>query len=73
MVRILVYGGIAVHNLGYSSIMVRNLSIGCTLASKINSYTTWVCGTNLVKWVIYKARDSVKFKGGKEVAGFNVI
>ena len=63
MVRILVYGGV----------VVRNLSIRYTLASKINSNTTWVCGTNLVKWVSYKARDSIKFEGGKEVVGFNVI
>ena len=73
MVHILVYRGITVHNLGYGGVVVRNLSIGCTLASKINSYTTWVYRTNLVKWVIYKARDSIKFKGGKEVASFDVI
>jgi hypothetical protein len=29
-----------VHNLGYGGIMVRNLSTGYTLASKINSKTT---------------------------------
>ena len=73
MVRILGYRGITVCNLGYSSIMVRNLSIGYTLASKINSYTTWVCRMNLVKQAIYKARDFVKFKGGKEVIGFDII
>ena len=61
--RILVYGGIT----------VRNLSTRCALASKINSKATWVCGMNSVEWVSYKARDSVKFKGGKEVAGFDVI
>ena len=63
LVRILVYRGVVVHN----------LSIRCTLASKINSNTTQVCRINLVKWVSYKARDSVKFKGGKKVAGFDVI
>ena len=73
LVRILVYGGITVRNLGYGGIVVRNLSIRYTLASKINFNTTWVCGTNLVKWVSYKARDSVKFEGGKKVAGFDVI
>ena len=53
--------------------MVCNLSIRYTLASKINSNATWVYRINLVKQVSYKARDSVKFKGGKEVTGFNVI
>ena len=43
------------------------------MASKINFNTTWVCSINLVKWVSYKARDSVKFKGGKEVISFNII
>jgi len=73
LVRILVYGGITVRNLGYGGIAVRSLGIGYTLASKINSNATWVCRTNLVKWVSYKARDFVKFKGGKEVVGFDII
>ena len=63
LVRILVYRGIT----------VRNLGTGYTLARKINSKTAWVYRTNLVKWVSYKARDPIKFKGGKEVAGFNII
>ena len=53
--------------------MVRNLSTRCALARKINSKVTWVYRTNLVKWVSYKARDPVKFKGGKEVVCFDVI
>ena len=53
--------------------MVRNLSIRCTLANRINFNTTQVYKTNLVKQVSYKARDSIKFKESKEVAGFNVI
>ena len=28
---------------------------------------------NSVEWVSYKARDPVKFEGGKEVIGFNII
>ena len=77
LVYILVYKGIIVYILGYRGIIVHNivynLSIRCALASKINSNATWVYGMNLVKWVSYKARDSIKFKGGKEVAGFNII
>jgi hypothetical protein len=53
--------------------VVRNLRVGYILASGVNSKATWVCGTNLVKWVSYKARDPIKFKGGKEVVGFDVI
>ena len=66
LVRILVCGGITVHNLGYRGITVRNISTGCTLASKINSKTTWVCRTNLVKRVRYKASDYIKFGRSKE-------
>ena len=63
MVRILVYRGI----------IIRNLRVGYILASKVNSKAAWVYRMNLVKWVSYKARDPIKFKGGKEVAGFNII
>ena len=70
LVYILVCG---VYNLGYGGIIVHNLSTRCTLARKINSKAAWVYRTNLVKWVSYKAKDPIKFKGGKEVAGFDVI
>ena len=73
LVRILVCGSIIVYNLGYRGLIVRNLSTRYTLASEINSNTTQVYRANLVKQVSYKARDSIKFKGGKEVIGFNVI
>ena len=73
LVHILVYRGIIIYNLGYRGIIVHNLSTRCALASKVNFNATWVYRTNLVKWVSYKARDSVKFKRGKEVIGFNVI
>ena len=63
LVRILVYRGIT----------VRNLRVRYALACKINSKTTSVYRANLVKQVVYKARDSIKFKGGKESTGFNII
>ena len=66
LVRILVCGGIIVHNLGYRGIAVRNLSTRCALARKINSKTTWVYRTNLVKQVRYKASDAIKFRRSKE-------
>jgi hypothetical protein len=66
-------GRVLVRILVYRGVVVRNLSIGCALASKINSEATRVCGTNLVKWVSYKTRDPIKFERGKESAGFDVI
>jgi len=53
--------------------MVCNLSIRYALASKINSKATRVYRTNLVKWVSYKARDLIKFKGSKESTSFNIV
>jgi len=47
--------------------------MGYTLARKINSKATLVYRANLVKWVSYKTRDPIKFKGGKESAGVNMI
>jgi len=53
--------------------VVRNLSIRYALASKINSKATRVCRMNLVKWVSYKARDPIKFKGSKKSTSFNMV
>ena len=76
-------GGLQIYNLNNGSVLVRilvyrgiivcNLSTRCALARKINFKTTLVYRANLVKWVRYKARDPIKFKGGKKSAGFNVI
>ena len=65
LVRILVCGGII--------IIVYNQSTGYALARKINSKISLVYRANLVKWVVYKTRDPIKFKRGKESASFNVI
>ena len=69
-VRILVCGvrilGCRVRNLSYGGIAVRNLSTGCTLANEVKSKAAWVCGTNLVKWVRYKASNYIKFGTSKE-------
>jgi len=54
--------------------MVRNLSTRYTLAYKINSETAWVCRTNLVKWVRYKASNPIKFGRSKEFfSSFNLV
>ena len=52
--------------LGYGGIIVCNLRVGCILANRVNSEATWVCGTNLVKWVRYKASNYIKFGRSKE-------
>jgi len=57
----------------YGGIIVRNLSTRYTLACKINSKISLVYKINLVKWVVYKTGDPIKFKRGKEFTGFNVI
>jgi len=57
-------------NLGYRGIAVRNLSTRYTLARKINSKTAWVCRTNLVKRVRYKASNYIKFGRSKEFLSF---
>ena len=56
LARILVYRGITVCDLGTRY----------ALASKVNSKTAWVCRTNLVKRVRYKASDYIKFGRSKE-------
>ena len=64
MVRILVYKGV----------VIRNLRVGCILANKVESKAAWVYGTNLVKWVRYKASNPIKFKRSKEFFnGFNLV
>ena len=77
LVRILVYRGIAVYILDYRGIIVysvvRNLRVEYILVSKVDSKAAQVCKINLVKQVRYKARDPIKFKGGKKVISFNII
>ena len=67
VVRVLICG---VRNLGYGGIAVRNLSTGYTLARKINSETAWVCRTNLVEYIRFKASDPIEFGRGKEFISF---
>ena len=63
MVCILVYKGVAVHDLG----------IRYDLARKVDSKTPWVYRANLIKWVGYKARDPIEFKAGKKSISFNIV
>ena len=63
LVRILVYRGV----------MVRDLGTRCALARKVNSKTPQVYRANLVKQVRYKARDPIEFKVGKESVSSNIV
>ena len=63
-------GSDLVRILGYGGVMVCNLRVGCILANRVNSETAWVCGTNLVKWVRYKASNYIKFGRSKEFISF---
>ena len=63
-----------VYILGYGGIAVYSLRVGCALACKINSKTTWVYTANLVKWVRYKASNPIEFRRNRESAsGSNIV
>jgi hypothetical protein len=80
LVYILSFKGIIVYNKGVlvcilssKSVIVCNLGVGHTLAYKVNSKATLVYSLDLFKWVGYKASDSIKFKGVKGFAFFNLF
>ena len=67
--RVLVINkGALVYILSSRSIIVYNLGFRRAPAYKINPKATLTYSLNLIKWINYKARDPIKFKGGK---GFN--
>ena len=55
-----------VHILVYRGVVVCDLRVGCILANGVNSEAAWVCKTNLVKWVRYKASNYIEFGRSKE-------
>ena len=63
-------GGDLVRILVYRGVVVRNLRVGFILADEVESKAAWVCGTNLVEWVRYKASDHIKFGRSKEFLSF---
>jgi hypothetical protein len=65
---LLINKGILVYILSSKGIIVCNLGFGYAPAYKIDSKATLTYNLSLIKWISYKARDSIKFKGGK---GFN--
>jgi hypothetical protein len=63
LVRILSFKGITVHNLGFRR----------APAYKIDSKATLTHSLSLIKWISYKARDPVEFKGGKGFSSSNLF
>ena len=55
------------------SVIVYNLGVGHTLAYEVNPKATLVYSLDLFKWVGYKASDSIKFKGVKGSAFFDLF
>jgi hypothetical protein len=65
---LLINKGILVYILSSKGIIVCNLGFRYASAYKINPKATLTHSLSLIKWISYKARDPIKFKGGK---GFN--
>jgi hypothetical protein len=59
--------------LSSGSIIVCNLGFRRALAYKINPKATLTHSLNLIKWIGYKAGDSIKFKGGKGSSGSDLF
>jgi hypothetical protein len=70
---LLINKGILVCILSFKGIIVRNLGFKYTLAYKINSKATLTYSLSLIKWISYKARDSIKFKEGKGFSSFDLF
>jgi hypothetical protein len=70
---LLINKGILVCILSSKGITVYNLGFGHAPAYKINSKATLTHSLSLIKWISYKARDPIKFKGGKESNNFNLF
>ena len=80
LVYILSSRGITVYNEGVlvyisssKSVIVYNLGVGRALACEVNPKATLVYSLDLFKWVRYKTSDSIKFKGVKGSAFFNLF
>jgi hypothetical protein len=65
--------GVLVYILSSKSIIVYNLGFRRAPAYKINPKATLTYSLNLIKWIDYKARDSIEFKGGKGSSGSDLF
>jgi hypothetical protein len=70
---LLINKGILVYILSFRGITVYNLGFRRTPAYKINPKATLTYSLSLIKWISYKARDFIKFKGGKGFNSFNLF
>jgi hypothetical protein len=70
---LLINKGILVYILSFKGITVYNLGFRRAPAYKIDFKATLTHSLSLIKWISYKARDLVKFKGGKGFSGFNLF
>ena len=62
---LLIDEGVLVGILSSGSITVRNLRFKRAPAYKIDLKAILTRSLNLIKWISYKAGDSIEFKGGK--------
>jgi hypothetical protein len=70
---LLINKGILVYILSSKGITVHNLGFRHALAYKINSKATLTYSLSLIKWISYKAKDLIKFEGGKGFSGSNLF
>jgi hypothetical protein len=70
---LLIDKGILVHILSSRGITVCNLGFRRALAYKIDSKATLTYSLSLIKWISYKARDPIEFKGGKGSSGSDLF
>jgi hypothetical protein len=70
---LLINKGILVYILSSRGIIVCNLRFRRALAYKINPKVALAYNLSLIKWIGYKARDSIKFKGGKGSPSSNLF
>ena len=65
MFTLLINEGVLVYILSFKSIIVYNLRFRRVLAYKINLKVALAYSLSLIKWIGYKARDPIEFKGDK--------
>jgi hypothetical protein len=57
--------GVLIRISGSSSVIVYSLRVRCAPAYKVDSKAALTYSLSLIKWIGYKARDPIEFKGDK--------
>jgi hypothetical protein len=70
---LLINKGILVYILSSRGIIVYNLRFRHALVYKINPKVALAYSLSLIKWIGYKARDSIEFKGDKGSISSNLF